>query len=299
MTVVLFGAGASYGAGHVTPRPPPLGGDLFPPLRRLFDTWRQIPQGERAIFSEDFEVGMKKIIEEYGVAVGNLMQEMAIFFSCFGISNPSENRYYRLVNAVNDPTEILWSTINYECLAEIALTQADRSFHYFPGSDLEPDDVRLFKLHGSCNFKVTNLKATRGVHYNPSAVKFSGGIQPIDTKMVPKHYRGNTALYPAMALYAQGKPISMSPGPIEQIQEVWATKVLDAARVAVVGVRPNPDDEHLWEPLAQTDACIGYIGKKGEFADWERKHRGDADSVILGETWEDAEEQLIDFINRS
>ena len=61
MRVVLFGAGASFGCGDVSPRVPSLGNELFSALRRLYKSWRGIPDKLGARFEESFELGMQEI----------------------------------------------------------------------------------------------------------------------------------------------------------------------------------------------------------------------------------------------
>ena len=161
MRVVLFGAGASYGSGSVAPKPPPLGADLFPALRKLFPTWRSIPEAEAALFAADFEEGMAQIIERYGMAVGPLMQEVATFFSIFDLDATAQNLYRDLITAARG-RDVLWSTVNYECLLEIAANQTGLDVAYF-GDPADHSSGAIWKLHGSCNFKVTGLEAGRGV----------------------------------------------------------------------------------------------------------------------------------------
>jgi len=49
--VVLFGAGASYGAEHVLPDVPPLGKNLYGELCRRFpDNWNAVPKAVREAF---------------------------------------------------------------------------------------------------------------------------------------------------------------------------------------------------------------------------------------------------------
>lgn len=294
MRVVLFGAGASAGSGDVHPRVPPLGPELFAALRRLYGTWRSIPDGMAKVFDSDFEKGMAEIIEKHGFAVAPLMQEMATFFAIFVIPDRGSNRYVSLLKRLNDPASVLWSTLNYECLLEMAGSKLGHRISYFldPGAKKE---LPVWKLHGSCNFRVTGLEAGRGVQFG-SGVVFGGNIEPVDPSQVAGIYQGNTSLYPAMALYAAKKPVSMSPGPVEDAQRRWAAHVLKADRVAVVGVRPNPDDEHIWGPLSSTSAEIGYVGAERPFNSWITTHRHNKPNLHLGATWKGTEDALANFI---
>lgn len=297
MRVVLFGAGASYGSGTVNPRVPPLGGSLFGALRRLYATWRSVPTDLAELFEQDFEAGMSEVIAKHGFAIAPLMQEMAIFFSMFGIPKDGHNRYTKLLDEVcNERSDVLWSTLNYECLLESAGAILGMKIGYFVDVGADAETLPVWKLHGSCNFKVKGLEAGRGVSFGTGVV-FGGEIEPLDPAAVPGHYKGNTALYPAMALYAQGKSIAMSPAPIQVSQHRWRDAVLAADRVLLLGVSPNPADDHIWTPLAETAAAIGYVGAEEPFRTWRDAHRKGGDAVFLALTWKEAEQESADFIN--
>lgn len=296
MRVVLFGAGASFGSGDVYPKPPPLGADLFPVLRRLYATWREIPEALSNIFQKNFELGMADVIEKHGFAIAPLMREMAIFFSIFGISKGANNRYLKLVKAAATHRDIVWSSLNYECLLEIAGSQLGHAINYFKDPAANGSkELPVWKLHGSCNFRVTGLDATRGVQFGTGVI-FGGGIEPIDPQKVREIYQGSTALYPAMALYAHKKPVSMSPAPIQEAQQRWAAHVRNSVRLVVVGVRPNPDDDHIWQPLAETPGEVAYVGSKELFDEWSAKYRAPRPSLHLGESWSLCESALAAYV---
>jgi len=285
MRIVLFGAGASFGSGHVYPKPPPLGMDLFPALRGLYAAWREVPETLANLFQKSFEAGMAEVIEKHGFAIAPLMQGMAIFFSIFTITRDAQNRYVSLLQSTACRTTIIWSTLNYECLLEIAGSRLGHRISYF--KDPVPDgtaELPVWKLHGSCNFRIAGLEATRGVRFRTGVV-FGGGIEPIDPGRVLAIYQGSTALYPAMALYAANKPISMSPAPIQDGQQRWGAHVRSADRILILGVRPNPDDEHIWGPLSETEGEIAYVGSKNAFQEWVAEYRAGRPFRHLADSW--------------
>jgi len=259
-------------------------------------TWRAIPEALSNMFQKNFELGMAEVIEKYGFAIAPLMQEMAIFFSIFGISKEANNRYLKLLRATASNRNIVWSSLNYECLLEIAGSQLGYSINYFkdPAADVE-GELPVWKLHGSCNFRVAGLEATRGVQFGTGVI-FGGGIEPIDPQQVQAIYQGSTALYPAMALYAQKKPVSMSPAPIQEAQHRWAAHVKNSDRLLVVGVRPNPDDEHIWQPLAETPGEVAYVGSNEVFEKWTAQYRAPRPSLYLGESWASSESKLATYL---
>jgi hypothetical protein len=295
MRVVLFGAGASFGSGSVVPTPPPLGAGLFPVLHRLYASWRSIPDDAAKLFVPNFEAGMAAVTEKYSMAIAPLMQDMAIFFAAFGMRPEDDNLYLRLLRDTAARKDLIWSTLNYECLLEIAGSILTHPINYFAEPTDSSKELPVWKLHGSCNFKVTGLEATRGVSFGGGVV-FGGGIHPMNPGEVRAHYKGTTALYPAMALYAKGKPIAMSPAPIQDAQKRWAERVRSADKVLLIGVRPNADDAHLWDPLKETDAAIAYVGGKSELDAWIAAHRSTKPTEYLGNRWTSTYDAAIDFL---
>lgn len=295
MRVVLFGAGASFGSGDVKPRVPPLGGQLFPVLKRLYTTWRSIPHREAGLFARHFEEGMAAVITDYNMAVAPLMQELAMFFSIFRVGNFKDNRYASLLSSVTDPQNVLWSTLNYECLFEHAASLLGNGIDYFGEPAMAAKAVPLWKLHGSCNFRVVGLEAGRGVQFGTGVV-FGGEIEALDPSQVFPHYAGNTALYPAMALYAASKPISMSPRPILDAQARWARAVRASKVIVIVGVHPNPDDTHVWDPIADTSGEVFFVGAEDAFIAWRDSHRGSAPTRFLAPTWSECSDQIVEVL---
>ena len=238
---------------------------------------------------------MAAVIERHGFAVGPLMQEMARFFAIFHIVEHGRNLYVDVLRRGLERADIVWSTLNYECLLELAAAYLGKSVAYFADPSDAGDGVPIWKLHGSCNFKVTGVEATRGVSYSGSGVVFGGSIQPIDPGRVGAVYSGYTARYPAMALYAADMPISMSPGPIQDAQARWNAHVRAADKVLIIGVRPYPADRHLWDSIAATPADVAVIGSRVVFEEWARAHRSGG-VRILGERWSDASDDATAFL---
>jgi hypothetical protein len=88
---------------------------------------------------------------------------------------------------------------------------------------------------------------------------------------------------PAIALYAEGKPVRMCPRFVERQASELTQAILSSAGVFVVGVRVWPADEHLWGPLARTPASIHYFGLNGDrddFARWTTSVGRTTDSFI-------------------
>lgn len=132
--IFLFGAGASYGAGGTLPEQPPLGFQFYPILEHIYPgSWGALPGDIRDVFRQDFEQGMQLIYDRYGALVPQLMREMAIYFVQF---RPHKNStlYCKLVSdlqATGLLPNVLFSTLNYECVLEFSLLEKGHMISYF------------------------------------------------------------------------------------------------------------------------------------------------------------------------
>lgn len=273
--VFLFGAGASFGAGGIRPERPPLGSQLFRQLSEVYPgTWGSLPENVVSAFEEgNFENGMGLIHEQFGKAIPELMQEMAIYFIQFRPATGS-SLYCRLLADLIESEALhraLFATLNYDCVLEFSLLSRDLSIDYF-GDENDPA-IPVWKLHGSCNFFSHGVQAGKGVSYGTGVV-WQGGIQAfLDSNRVIQHCLVETSLAPVMSLYMEGKPLAVSSDFIANLQLRWEQSVLKSSAVFVIGARPWPDDTHIWGPLAETNAPLFFIGNAEEFASWEGHHR--------------------------
>lgn len=296
--LILFGAGASFGVGSVVPNPPPLGNKLFTELVRHFPhTWGAMPAEYSDLFATNFEVGMEQIWSHESMWIAQLMQDMAIYFAQFGTRNPDNSLYSRLVRHINRRrlrTTVTLSTLNYECLLDQSIWNSGVGICY--SGVPEPDQFRLLKLHGGCNFLPYQIGASRGVRFG-SGVSFEAGIRYARSAEEIKTFcRGNNVLPPAMSIFMPGKPVQISPGAIGQIQREWQMQVAKANDIAVIGVFPNSLDRHIWDPLATSAGRLHYVGGQADFEGWRQKHRPNLPTVFVGETFEASFEQIVNSV---
>ena len=74
---ILFGAGATFGAGDVSPYPPPLGDGLFAELEANYSaTWGTLPNTMKDKLRSDFEEGMADIWNVPELASNQLFIDM-------------------------------------------------------------------------------------------------------------------------------------------------------------------------------------------------------------------------------
>ena len=154
--LILFGAGASNGSGGILD-PPPLGRDLFTRLSNQFpNSWGKLSEKYRSKFSENFEKGMEMFYNEVDDYT-QYLKDMTIFFSKFKIDYFKENLYWILISKYIHPlesTELMLSTINYDCLIELAALQFNPNITYWGKNK----GIKILKIHGSCNFIKSNVR---------------------------------------------------------------------------------------------------------------------------------------------
>ncbi len=294
MNLFLFGAGASFGSGQVDPCPPPLGSDLYSALKRIYPiTWGSFDSNLQSKFNTNFENGMAELIETNSHAIPPLMQQMAIFFSRFGLTNNNDNLYknlFRNLKSKNLLKNTIISTLNYECLCEFAASLEGITVEYF--GKAENDNAKIWKIHGSCNFKLQGgADVTRSVSFGHRA-SFGGNIEFVNPVDVSTIYRSNTALYPSMCLYAKDKPLAIAPDVIKNFQNEWSEKVRIAEKIFVIGVRPIVDDKHIWQPIAASTGTLYFVGDKPEYENWISANRPNKTNEYLEKYWIGSESSI-------
>lgn len=297
MTVVLFGAGASYGSEKVSPYPPPLSKDLYHELGEYCpEVWGAIPDRYKQKFEGDFEAAMGELWESGSFDGPALMRCMAHYFTQF--SPNSENIYNRFLKNLDrgsNVNDIVFSSLNYECVFELAARQSVCSkINYF--GDRSEDGLTVWKIHGSCNFLSGSIRGSAdSVSYSGDAVTWRGELQIAGCRQARKHIAKN-AFFPAMALFASGKPVYSHPDQIESIQSKWSEAVLEADMVAVVGAAVNPADDHIWDPLAETSAQLLLVGDLDQYERWDAKERDGGPTIPVGRRFESSFAKLADLI---
>jgi len=299
--VVLFGAGASYGSPHILPFSPPLSGGLFDNLAQHYpNTWGALPPDYSTEFkSNNLEQGMLKVTESAEHWIGPLMQTMTLFFTSFAPDRSRSDLYSQLLaqlrteNAISDT---LFSTLNYECILELAASQLGLTVSYW---DIvrSSGSISVWKLHGSCNFipNPKQLSVRRVVSYRWGP-KFNPSLIPVSPAEAAKWVKGDTALYPAMCIFALGKPSQISPRVFADYRCKWAELVEEAKNLVVVGVRPHSPDAHIWEPLAKSQAHLYFVGSEEKFRNW-LPNRERRTSCFIGNTFDSAIGTLVHVLS--
>ena len=286
MRVILFGAGASYGSESVHPYPPPLTAGLFDELQKHYPkAWGTIPASDRAKFVPNFELGMKEIWDSGSHAAPVLMRCLADYFARFrtGHSNVYARflehlQYYRALEGT------VFSSLNYECVLETAARNYGiPRIEYFDKNPTGVSTLTVWKLHGTCNFLPNSVAGgAAAVSFSGAAVSWDGEMRIVDPVHVGP-FVSQSAFYPAMAVFMEGKPIHSHQNAIKELQTWWRAAIVESDVVGIVGVHPNEADTHLWDPLSESNATVVVIGDVEAYEGWRTRRRVGKRSEIVGD----------------
>lgn len=270
--ILLLGAGASFGSIGAIPYVPPLGNRLFTDLVREGGVASTLPKDIKDCFEENFEKGMAKY---YEYSNGNIMafqRELARYLSSF---QPTESSVYIDLIKTLGNQRVIYSSLNYDLLFEESAAKLGLITCY--SSEYRKEGIRLLKLHGSSNFWPD---MPTGVF---KGCTFSGGgradIQaPIRTlNQIETLDRCITedSIAPAIAMFAVGKKVKISPDYVDRQYEMWKLQVLKSSKIFIVGVRVHEVDDHIWGILGKVKGKVFYFGfdtDKPEFEQWKENN---------------------------
>jgi hypothetical protein len=294
---IVFGAGASKGAGRLEPFAPPLGNELFDCLRRDFpETWGQLRGSLRDKFIDNFEIGMYDLWNSGSNDTSQLLIDTAIFFSQFRAPADGSDCYSKLVRTLKNLDLIPRTgvvSLNYECTLEIAANNCGLGLTIL-GERPAPANLIVWKPHGSCNFLphvgVWNLTIVL-----PGGLSgyYDGPFEVLAPTEVRRRYERGYALPPAMSLFAPGKHTPVATEFVSQIRQQWAQWVASVDVVVIIGVRPIAEDGHIWDPVIHSGCEVWHIGDTNDpaFRQFSTRARGRVES--LGNRFEPSLNELI------
>jgi hypothetical protein len=262
---VFTGAGASNGCGQVTPISPPLGRDLYSALEKYEPSF--MSDVNMSVSRENLDNFEKKMHEIWNSGKINCVILNAVIASYFSQFRPivHDNMYIYLIQLIRRKgVDCVYSTLNYDCLMELAAANENMIINYLP--DQEPvGQFTILKLHGSCNFTFNGLTGPLGGMWVPSKDNvMDGGVNFIDPLDVPS-ILSNRPLGPCMSFYMKDKPTPVGRSFINSIQKSWQQRVLSSEKLLIIGVNPNEEDGHIWDCIAKSTVRIGYVGRKSGF----------------------------------
>ena len=272
----LFGAGASKGAVHVDPCAPPVGKELYDRLAHSFP--REWGPGSPLSqycdgFRNDFENTMsKEISTQYApLFILEWMRPMSLYFSRFTPDKTGKDLYTRLLLCLQAKGLIgnsIFGSLNYDCIFEKAAHRIGFKINY-SGKKAKIDAISVLKVHGSCNFVTEDMESKSQYlsGYTESQIDYVS-LQDIETELRAKFFGSAACHYPFVSLYAFGKNTIVGGREIQKIRTAWSQTVSSTSLLAIIGVKPNKDDSHIWDPVKKTSARLLYIGSQTDFAAW-------------------------------
>ncbi|SFZ76943.1 hypothetical protein [Chitinimonas taiwanensis] len=267
-SLILLGAGASFGSGNVHPSAPPLGtgpDGLFARLEAAGGEAASLPESLKELFRSDFEKGMAEYYEYSG---GNVMRFQREVASCLAQFTPGDsNAYVRLLQAVGG-RRVVYASLNYDLLIELSAASLGLGTCY--GLDFSESHINVLKIHGSSNFWPS--LTLKGCTFARNQVDVEAPIQPLDQAATLHRCANEDSLSPAIAMYAEGKAVKVSPSYVQHQQTLWRHAVSMATRVFVVGVKVHNVDVHIWGELAKSKAPLTYFGRspdRYQFEEWK------------------------------
>jgi hypothetical protein len=269
---VLVGAGASFGAGHVTPEPPPLGDQLYTWLRKAYSaTWGAVDGELDVRFREKFELGMYDAWTNYSAQVQGLLIDMGRAFARFRPPGDGSDHYTALVRGLIADRLLgrcVIASLNYDCILEEAATALGPGVVY--GRTGRPTNgLVVLKPHGSCNLLPDRRLDGAIIRMENVHTYYEGKLEPRRLDEIDAYYESGPAIPPAMSLYAPGKDTPVAPKWVDRSRSEWRAVALAANAVAVIGVRPIWDDAHIWDPVIGSRADLWYIGDAESHRDLE------------------------------
>lgn len=267
--IVLLGAGASFGSKKALPHTPPLGNKLFDDLVARGGIAARLPKEIQNKFRLSFEDGM---LEYYKTTNGNIMtfqRELAHYLARF--SPLPGNVYIKLIKSLNR-SRVIYSSLNYDLLFEISAGYCNLNTHYTSNNHV--DGVRLLKIHGSSNFwpDIPTGTIVGCTFMGSGRADIQAPIRPLNQKQTIYKCLQEDSVAPAIAMFAPGKQVKISPDYVENQYAMWLDAVKIASKIFIVGVRVHEVDTHIWGELGKVKGSVHYFGFKGdkhEFFQWK------------------------------
>lgn len=294
--LIVFGAGASYGADDKN-FTPPLGSNLFDALTIYNPTgWGQINESLASKFRIDFEAGMIELSQQNPHALPLLQRAMAAYF--FNFVPRSTNLYYLLAQKINTKN---WDgamiTLNYERLLELSLLAAGvQPFIGVPPLN-HNKAIELCLPHGCCHLFCESVCGNAGaVSFAGMNVSTNGPIEVTSDQLEFQNRIQTDAFPPVMSYFEPNKQTTSGNNFVAAQRLRFSELVKNANTIILIGIRVREHDKHIWETLGQTNAKLIYISgetAKQEFEAWINKTRQKKENTVFGGYFKDNFDTII------
>lgn len=284
----VFGAGASFGAGRISPKRPPLGNELFAELQQFSPLWATLPQEAAIEFTErnvKFEPGFAWVEKNSPGLLRPLLNRMGRYFLQF--SGDAGSCYARLLDQFKDRIKSdCYATLNYDLLLEEALSRHGTEIG-FMASKIGERPVVL-KLHGGPIFRPC-AEIVGNTYGSAAANTFL--IRAMSWHESKKYLDDCLFEAPAISMFAKGKRVIDGPDGIVCMQYDFKRIALSADEIVVIGVRYVAEDSHVWQPIENSNAIVHIVDLNAEVFDNFKDSRVGRQTIFHKGTFED-------FVNR-
>lgn len=308
-TLILFGAGASFGSEPDGVRVPPLCEDLYDNLRQFSpNVWGALPAPYPELFKRDFEDAFRQLgndspsplspdfkptVEYPAHLTGPLLREMAEFFLEFV---PTDNNLYlRLAERMkkNGWRGVL-ASLNYDLLLPSALDKSRVTACLSPWDD---NCLRLCLPHGCSALLIEPGRIVGqavlvglGNRIEGTAVVFERDVR------VARQRLRDEFVPPVMSYFEPSKTVVTAPEFLVNQRTLLGNAIDVADTIVIIGVRVREHDRHIWDHLQSTSATLVYCSPAAvsinEFECWARVTRPDRTYVTLPYSFQDAFDEI-------
>jgi hypothetical protein len=125
-------------------------------------------------------------------------------------------------------------------------------------------------------------------------------IDPPSVEIIPPYsdvsqVLQNRPLGPCMSFYMKNKPTPVGKTIINKLQKDWYRQLLLSDKILLIGINPNFEDKHIWDPIIESHAVIGYVGRKTGYTRLMEK-MGQTKVCHISESFENSMPAIDDFL---
>jgi len=258
--LILFGAGASYGSDDPN-FTPPLGGKALFNALFYFDPngWGKLSKEQCKLFIDDFEVGMESISKNYPEIMPPLQRAMAKYF--FEFKPRNANLYHELARKISLYN---WNgslaTLNYERLLMFALETAGVKPFFDKRNENSNKEIEICIPHGTCNIFCTSVIANNTTQFRNCEI--DGPVKLLSVPDAFKKEIETNAVPPVMSYFIPSKETMSGLTFIKNQRKRLEELIKESSIIGIIGLKTRIHDEHIWRPLAETNASIVYCSGK-------------------------------------
>lgn len=290
-SVVLLGAGASFGSEVDGVPRPPLGTHLFDCLDKAGGAASKLPEDLKDKFRDDFESGMAEFYRIFRGDTARFQSELAGYLANYSPTN--ESVYLSLLRFFKGK-KVTYVSLNYDLLLEKAILSLGQGIEY--SLQTGANRQNLLKIHGSSNMwpRAGNIKIGRMTDCTTDIVAPVDCIHP---NKVSERLANWNGVAPVIAMYAKGKNVRNCPEYVTHQQKMWHTALSRSKELFIFGVRVMEEDEHVWRFIGEFSGDILYFGgpdDKDAFDSWKKQYPGN-NAIFKGMYFKDS----VDFLNNS